>query len=333
MHSSAAISVDELNTLRFLVHALCLRQCSSGDPGHVYSKIMELYGVPTEEDVEVAATRLLPALVQATGVDPSAAPGLTALEVAALVKKEVANAYGVLGPHNEDGERQIRGGALYSQSSLINHECIPNVARFDHFGGPSGSAGHSGNSASEVGVSFRALHVLPQGTEIVQSYFPLNWKFKERQQRCKQLYGFTCVCPRCQTEYKQTAEEEDNSDDWETDDGEEDMEDADAAKADETAKQDDPDDATAKQDDPDAANMAEDEDDESLPPGEEPALDPTYIQLFMLKYVCPQPDCFGTMAPRPPAEAAPDASPIFECSVCAHLRSEKEFLDDIEGGQ
>ena len=52
--------------------------------------------------------------------------------------------------------------------------------------------------------------------------------------------------------------------------------------------------------------------------------DSGYIQVFLLKYVCPQPDCFGTMAP------AAAGSSQHECSMCRHRRSEAEFLADLE---
>lgn len=35
------------------------------------------------------------------------------------------------------------------------------------------------------------------GEEVTQSYFPLPWPLTERQQRCRQDYGFECACPRC----------------------------------------------------------------------------------------------------------------------------------------
>ncbi len=34
------------------------------------------------------------------------------------------------------GERRIRGTAIYPHASLINHECLPNVARTDNFDAP-----------------------------------------------------------------------------------------------------------------------------------------------------------------------------------------------------
>lgn len=58
------------------------------------------------------------------------------------------------------GERRIRGTALYARAALINHECLPNVARFDRFDGPAPPGAPPGaNTAAE----FRALHDLPAG--------------------------------------------------------------------------------------------------------------------------------------------------------------------------
>jgi SET and MYND domain-containing protein len=56
------------------------------------------------------------------------------------------------------GERRIRGTGLYAQASLVNHECLPNVARFDCF--DSGAGGAPGSSTS---VELRALHDIPAG--------------------------------------------------------------------------------------------------------------------------------------------------------------------------
>ena len=38
------------------------------------------------------------------------------------------------------------------------------------------------------------------GSEVTQSYCPLNWSFEERQRQCHEVYGFVCNCPRCQAE-------------------------------------------------------------------------------------------------------------------------------------
>ncbi len=58
------------------------------------------------------------------------------------------------------GERRIRGTGLYALPSLINHECLPNVARFDRFDRP---PGEDPAPAANAAVEFRALHDIPQG--------------------------------------------------------------------------------------------------------------------------------------------------------------------------
>jgi hypothetical protein len=56
---------------------------------------------------------------------------------------------------------------------------------------------------------------------------------------------------------------------------------------------------------------------------EEPKADPAYIGLFLLKYVCPGPDCFGTLAPAGPG------SDRYECNMCGLARTEAEFLAQL----
>jgi len=48
-----------------------------------------------------------------------------------------------------------------------------------------------------------------------------------------------------------------------------------------------------------------------------------YIDLFLMKYVCPRPECFGTMAPLRGSDAT-------QCSMCGHARSEAEFLAEVQ---
>lgn len=104
---------------------------------------------------------------------------MTVQEVAALLRKEQLNSYGIMATPGENGERRLRGGGIYPGCSLINHECIPNVVRFDAF---DALLGHD-NSC----VQMRALHDLPAGTEVVQSYFPLNWEYPERQEQAQKV--------------------------------------------------------------------------------------------------------------------------------------------------
>ncbi len=52
--------------------------------------------------------------------------------------------------------------------------------------------------------------------------------------------------------------------------------------------------------------------------------DAGYIQVFLLKYVCPQGDCFGTLVPTQPG------SSVQECNMCGCRRTEAQFLADLE---
>lgn len=62
------------------------------------------------------------------------------------------------------------------------------------------------------------------------------------------------------------------------------------------------------------------------PPGEEGPLEPQYLRLFLLKYLCPAPSCFGTMAPRTPGDST------LQCAKCGGLRSDAEFIAELEAG-
>ncbi|XP_002970670.2 histone-lysine N-methyltransferase ASHR2 [Selaginella moellendorffii] len=46
--------------------------------------------------------------------------------------------------------------------------------------------------------------------------------------------------------------------------------------------------------------------------------------MFFVKYLCPEESCGGTMAPLP------GNANLMECNVCGRLRSEQEFIDDLE---
>ncbi len=58
--------------------------------------------------------------------------------------------------------------------------------------------------------------------------------------------------------------------------------------------------------------------------GDQGPLDPTYLQLYLLKYVCPVPDCFGTLAAQAPG------SGMLQCSVCGGVRSENDFMSELD---
>eukprot|EP00803_Ostreobium_quekettii_P008093 evm.model.scf_3553.1 EVM.evm.TU.scf_3553.1 scf_3553:1881-7957(-) len=191
------MSEEQQDTLRFLIQAAALKIAGThnADATALYEGLTHLCrgraNTPQEDD-------LYRRLCQA--MDGPLA--LTKEEAYGLMQKEMPNAYGVMMPEgdanqnareavSEDAERQVRGSGFYLLSSMINHECLPNVARCDDF---------DSNQDNNTFMVFKALHNLPAGTEVVQSYFPMNWDFEDRQQQCKSVYGFECSCPRCQVE-------------------------------------------------------------------------------------------------------------------------------------
>ena len=58
------------------------------------------------------------------------------------------------------GERQVRGGGIYPRAALVNHDCLPNLARFDCFDAPAAAAQAPG---ANTAIQLRALHVIPPG--------------------------------------------------------------------------------------------------------------------------------------------------------------------------
>lgn len=51
--------------------------------------------------------------------------------------------------------------------------------------------------------------------------------------------------------------------------------------------------------------------------------DEAYIGMFLLKYVCPKEDCFGTMIPL-------EGVSSHKCNMCGLQRTEEEFMAAVE---
>ncbi len=56
------------------------------------------------------------------------------------------------------------------------------------------------------------------------------------------------------------------------------------------------------------------------------AIDASYVQMFVMRYLCPQEDCGGTLAPI-------TGSDTQECNRCSHKRTDAEFMELIESLQ
>lgn len=52
-------------------------------------------------------------------------------------------------------------------------------------------------------------------------------------------------------------------------------------------------------------------------------MSPTYVHLFLLKYVCPKTDCEGTLVPDM-------ITGLFSCNTCDFARTEAEFIEELD---
>ncbi|KAK2080543.1 hypothetical protein QBZ16_000396 [Prototheca wickerhamii] len=161
---------DELaSALLLLVRVISLKTAATAGSGEAQATASAVLAavaslVPAPESVPFDAEELLRRL-----------PGghdLTLGDVLGLLRRDAANAYGI----SLDGGETLRGSVLLATGSRLNHECLPNVARLDAFddGAPGAGLKH---------VAFKALHAIPAGEELTQSYFPLHWDLEERQER------------------------------------------------------------------------------------------------------------------------------------------------------
>jgi hypothetical protein len=184
---------------------------------------------------------------------PGQLPEATPSFVKMACLKDLVNSYGIRVPLALGVDCGVlRGTALYEEAARINHECLPNVARCEDFD-------------QSTSMKFVALHDLPEGEEITQSYFPLDWGVSDRQTRCRTVYGFTCTCPRCALE-------------------------GDGGEA------------------------------EHLQ-----GVDDGYIAVFLLKYLCMDNACEGTMVP-----VLGSANGTHMCNVCGRSRTNAEFMRGLE---
>lgn len=277
--NAAGLSDEDQTSLHYLLRAASLLlAAAAGDAGAGAraAQLTSLAGRPpgaAAADADALRARELHGRVAmalaAAGADPAAvAASVTPDAVAALVQRDEVNGYAIPAPEaaggaDDEEDRRLRGSALYAAASRVNHECLPNAARFDAFDAPRPPGAAPLSSAA---LSLRMLHALPAGEEVTQSYFPLTWVFSQRQERCRGLYGFTCRCPRCREEATWPPEE--RGDEEEGDPGA-----AAAAAADVLA--------------PGALGVSPD------------VADAGYVHVFLSKYVCPRGGCGGTAAPLP----------------------------------
>jgi len=140
---------------------------------------------------------------------------LTPTEVGAWLAVEEANGFAALGSSSSSSPSssvpRVRGTCFYPRAYFFNHDCLPNVARFDDL---DAEGGYNGGTAAALEAAMAAsaaspassrrtalvavtLHAVPRGEELCLSYTPLRWGRAERAGRLAACYGFACRCARC----------------------------------------------------------------------------------------------------------------------------------------
>jgi hypothetical protein len=361
---ASGLDAELATGMQFLCRAAALAATAAGGDAAAAARLAALRALaPRGAAAPAAATAAAAAdaaalharLAAAAAAAGAAACPLSAPDAAALLERDAVNGYGfhlrfdpgagaAAAPSSSPGasaaaapaERRPRGAGLFAAAARVNHECLPNAARFDDLdfpfsssypftstcgffeGGGAADGVDSGGAVvvpsaaaaaalaaaappgAAAGLRLRALHALPAGAEATAAYFPLDLPLAARRARCAELYGFACACPRCRLEAA-----------WEARTGggggsEEDGMDAELDDEAATA-------AAAAADDEAAAISVE-------------GVDAAYVHVFLTKFCCPRPGCGGAAAPPPRAPG------LLECSACGARRTEAEFLAALEAG-
>ena len=341
-----ALARADAERLRFLAACADLRARARLDPARVdaaarHAAMVSLcpdhYAPPPPREL-AAAARLRDLLARAAAASPALAPAADAIagtvaENAALLAKEAHNAFGIMAPATpNDPERRVRGGAVYDLASRVNHDCFPNVARFDNFDGDvsrEGSGFPSDPAANAVAAApdelrLVAIDRIPAGTEITMSYLPVSEPVGRRRRRIRDTFGFSCECERCRLETSWAREDGDptgdepnvagsnpgvGADAFFTAEGEAAAE-ARAAAAEE---------AMEEEEDRRAASLdvAERERRADRMPPE--------FAMWFARNMCPEEGCGGTLAP--PNTTADHMT----CNYCGRRRTDEEFFRALTG--
>eukprot|EP00960_Hanusia_phi_P042033 755275-Hanusia_phi.AAC.1 len=97
--------------------------------------------------------------------------------------------------------------------AYVNHDCSPNVARFDYWDEEHPKVSIPPAFIGEPlplpnsRVQLRAMYPMETGTEIFISYTSIGANFSHRQKRLRMEYGgFLCNCQRCKVEKESKTE-------------------------------------------------------------------------------------------------------------------------------
>ncbi|XP_075085459.1 histone-lysine N-methyltransferase ASHR2 isoform X1 [Nicotiana tabacum] len=280
--SSHNLLIDQQIQARFLISAYNLALISPSS----FRVLLSLQGPSfiSENDA------LLFHSLVATLNPPTSEFGFSKELTSVLLAKDKVNAFGLMEPFDSNKERGVRAYGIYPMASFFNHDCLPNACRFEY-------VDSDVNNRSNTDMIVRVIHDVPEGREICLSYFPVNFKYSDRQKRLKEDYGFACNCDRCVVEANWSDHEDDDAMDNE---GEENEEEEDEA-------------------------MEEDVDDEVNGNDEVEEGDQDFPHAyFFMRYMCNRENCGGTLAPLPPSDAS--LSTVMECNVCGNLSKCDELM-------
>ena len=104
-----------------------------------------------------------------------------------------SNNFGVLDSDEGLATQKTVAAALCPEGAMLNHSCEPTC--FLSYASPPEGADRCGRDQV-----FSCLHAVATGAELTHCYVDAEAPFAERQAALMEDYGFTCACPRCESE-------------------------------------------------------------------------------------------------------------------------------------
>ncbi|XP_057723666.1 histone-lysine N-methyltransferase ASHR2-like [Arachis stenosperma] len=166
----------ESYTAQFFIAAYNLANISPSD----FQILLFLHGSP--DDATISAAQFLHPLISSfCSIAPTGLQNVLFLFLeltSALLAKDKHNVFGLMQPVSvDDGERSIRIYGIYPYASFFNHDCLPNICRFDYVD----SNPLDGSNNTDIIV--RMIHDVPQDREICLSYFSINENYASRKKK------------------------------------------------------------------------------------------------------------------------------------------------------
>lgn len=228
-------------------------------------------------------------------------------------KAAVKDGESVVGNGDESVVGIIRGFGVYPLLGFTNHSCMPNCIRWDNID----SSCENMSPEERTTMYFRSLYALSRGTELLQSYVPLGWDYADRHSYLQEMFGFECSCRRCFIEGKLHEHE------LELQKSRGKLKKTSAVGGSSHSK------SSSGSLAPSPLNESEQE-------------EYKIIQLFLLRHMCTQANCTGTLTPVPVHGGdltdigrydtdfhSTPMETVYECNNCGAQRTYAEFIASI----